>query len=53
MKGSLSNDNDDGNENGKIKKSNMISWQNSNFVRAPHFFLHFFAVVARLRRENA
>ena len=27
--------------------------QNNNFARASHFFVHFFAVFARLRRENA
>ena len=27
--------------------------QNNSFVRASHFFVHFFAVFARLRRENA
>ena len=27
--------------------------QNNNFASASHFFVHFFAVTARLRRENA
>ena len=42
---SLRNNDGDGNENGKK--------QNNNFARASRFFVHFFAVVARLRRENA
>ena len=50
---SLSNDDDDhgdGNEN--RKKVIGLDWQNNNFARASHFFVHFFAVVARLRRES-
>ena len=35
--GSLSNDDGDGNENGKK--------QNNNFARASRFFVHFFAVI--------
>ena len=35
------------------KKSNWFNKQNNNFARAPHFFVHFFPVFARLRRENA
>ena len=27
-----------------------LDWQNNNFARAPRFFVHFFAVTARLRR---
>ena len=27
--------------------------QNNNFARASHFFVHFLAVVAQLRGENA
>ena len=38
---------DDGNENGKKDK------QNNNFARASRFFVHFFAVVARLQRQTA
>ena len=49
--GSLSNDDADGNENGK--KAIGLDWQNNNFARASPFFVHFFAVVARLQRENA
>ena len=47
--GSLSND--DINENGK--KAIGLDWQNNNFARASRFFVHFFAVTARLRHEDA
>ena len=44
--GSLSNE--DG------KKAIGLDWQNNNFARGSRFFVvHFFAVTARLRRENA
>ena len=49
--GSLSNDDDDGNENGK--KAIGLNWQNNNTVRASRFFVHFFAFIARLQRESA
>ena len=51
--GSLSNDDgdSDGNENGK--KAIGLDWQNNNFARASRFSVHFFAVAARLHRENA
>ena len=49
--GSLSNDDGDGNENGK--KAIGLDWQNNNFARASRFFVHFLAVVARLQRESA
>ena len=42
--GSLSNDDGDGNENGK--KAIGVDWQNNNFARAARFFVHFFAVTA-------
>ena len=50
---SLSNndDNDDVSENGK--KTKGLDQQNSNSARASRFFVHFFAVTARLRRETA
>ena len=48
---SLSNDDGDGKENGE--KAMDLDWQNNNYSRALPFFAHFFAVVARLRRENA
>ena len=51
MLGSLSNDDVDGNENGK--KAVGSDWHNNNFARASRFFVHFFAVRARLRRETA
>ena len=36
------------------QKSNRLNRQNNNSPRAsPFFFIHFFAVTARLRRENA
>ena len=46
---SLSKDDGDGNENGK--KAIGSDWQNSKFARVSRFFVHFFAVVARLRSE--
>ena len=49
--GSLSNDDGEVNENGK--KTAGLDWQNNNFARASSFFVHFFAVTARLGRENA
>ena len=49
--GNLSNDDVDVNENGK--KAIGLDWQNNNFARASCFFVHFFAVSARLRRETA
>ena len=52
--GSLRNDYEDGNKNGK-KKSDRFGHdkQNNNFARASRFFVHFSAVVARLPRETA
>ena len=35
------------------QKINRFIKQNNNFARASHFFVHFFTVLARLRRENA
>ena len=35
------------------QKSNTFNKQNNNFTRASRFFVHFFAVVTRLQRENA
>ena len=48
---SYNDDNDDVNENGK--KAKGLDQQNNNFARASRFFVHFFAVTARLRRETA
>ena len=51
----LSNDDDDGNDNENGKKAILIGldWQKNNFARASRFFVHFFAITARLRRQNA
>ena len=48
---SLSNNDSDVTKNGK--KAIGLDWQNNNFAGASPFFVHFFAVTARLRRENA
>ena len=48
---SLSNDDGNGNENGK--KATSLDWQNNMPARASRFFVHFLAVVARLRRETS
>ena len=50
--GSFSNDDDDENKNVKKAIGSVIE-ANNKFARALHLFLHFFAVTARLRRENA
>ena len=34
------------------QKSNRFITRNNNFARASRFFVHFFTVLARLRREN-
>ena len=45
--------NNDGDVIDNGKKTIGLDWQNNNFsVRASRFFVHFFAVTARLRREN-
>ena len=51
LKGSLCNDDGDGNENGK--KAIGLDKQNNNFARASRFFVNFSVVVARLQRETA
>ena len=48
---SSSNDNGDVSEKGKTRLG--LDWPNNNSARASRFFVHFFAVTARLRRENA
>ena len=48
---SLSNGDGDDIENGT--KAIGLDQQNNNFARASRFFVHFFAVTARLRRESA
>ena len=47
----FSDDDGDGNEN--VKKTIRFIEQNNKFARASRFFLHFFAVTAPLRSENA
>ena len=37
----------------ECQKNNWFNKQNNNFARASRFFVHFFPVFARLRRENA
>ena len=49
--GSLSKNDSDDNEN--IKIAIGLDWQNNNFARTSRFFVHFYAVVARLQRETA
>ena len=49
--GSSSYNDGDGNESGK--KAIGLDWPNNNFARASRFFVHFFAVVARLQRKSA
>ena len=44
--------NDDGDDNENVKKAIGLDWQNNNFARASRFFVHFFAVAARLRRKS-
>ena len=34
------------------QKTICLDWKNNNFARPSRFFVHFFAVSARLRREN-
>ena len=38
-------------QSGRQKRNRFIT-QNNNFARASRFFVHFFTVLARLRREN-
>ena len=47
--GSLSNDDGDGNKNGK--KPIGLDWQNNNFAHASHLSIHFVAFVAQLVHE--
>ena len=49
--GGLSNDDGDGNENGK--KPIGLDQQNNNIARASRFLVHFFTVAARLHRETS
>ena len=34
------------------KKAKGSDWQNNNYARALHFFVHFFVLIAPLRREK-
>ena len=46
--------NDHGDEKKNVKKAiGSVIEPNNKFARASRFFLHFFAVTAQLRRENA
>ena len=49
--GSLSNDDGDGNENGR--NAIGLHWQNNNFAHSSRFFVHFFAVVQHLQRGTS
>ena len=53
--GSFSNVSDGGGDGKEdVKKAIGLSRKkNNNFARASRFFVHFFTVLARLRRENA
>ena len=51
FKGSFRNDDGDGSED--VKKAIGLDKQNNKFARASRFFVHFFTVLAQLRRENA
>ena len=42
-----------GRQREREKKNKRFNKQNNNFARASRFFVHFFPVFARLRRENA
>ena len=50
--GSFSNDDGDGNQDVK-KAVGLLRKITTDFARASRFFVHFFTVLARLRRENA
>ena len=45
--------NNDGDVTKSGKKTIGLDWQNNNFAGASRLSVHFFAVTARLRRENA
>ena len=48
--GTLKSDDGDGNED--VKKAIGLITKKNNISRASHFFVHFFAVTAGLRRET-
>ena len=41
------------NDNENVKVAIGLDWQNNNFARTSRFFVHFYAVVARLQRASA
>ena len=49
--GTLRSNDADGNE--KVKRTIGSISKCNNFARAPHYFVHFFPIFARLGRENA
>ena len=51
-KGSLGNNDGDGNENGK-KSNKTISVKQQHFARASRLYAHLLAIVARLRHETS
>ena len=51
--GSLSNDDGDGNEDGKKSNRVRLAKQQRNSALATRFLVHFFAVFERLRRETS
>ena len=50
--GSLSNEDGDGDANENGEKTVGIDWQINNSARASRFFVHFYAVGARLQLET-
>ena len=51
-KGSLGNNNGDGNKNNK-KSNKVLSVKQQHFERASCFFAHFLAIIARLQHETS
>ena len=51
--GSLSNEDGDGDANENGEKTVGIDWQINNSARASRFFVHFYAVGARLQLETS
>ena len=50
--GNFSNDDSDGNDNENVKTTIGLLSKTTSLCLHHAFFLHFFAVTARLRREN-
>ena len=40
-------------QQGRRQKAIDLDWQNNNFAHESRFFVHFFAVTARLQRESS